>query len=222
MAYQIGDPIRVKPGTPCPDADLDIGGWQGRVVDLTYAQDEEEPTIGLAWDSVALRALPEWYIKHSESEGLDWSQMYLGLDEIEPARARDKPRDVERAREEIAARFGWLGIGPEGERIQAVVNSARSTRDWDVMKAWRKYLSQNLRFPFAAVIDEYQERGPLQAGQRLTVQEIIDVDDLYGVIVSCRRGCERFDFPLADLAAVDKGSPNAQVVEDYRTWFANR
>lgn len=223
MSYQIGDPIRVKSGTRCPDApDLDLGGWQGRVVDLIHAQDEQDPTIGLAWDSVALQSLPEWYIKDSEREGLDWSQMYLGRDEVEPAHARDKLRDVEQAREQIAARFGWLGIGPEGERIQTVVNTARGTRRWDVMNAWHQHLGKNLRFPFAAVIDEYQEHGPLQAGQQLNVHKIALVDDHYGVIVSCRRGREHFDVPLADLAAVDKGSLDAQLVEDYRTWFANR
>jgi hypothetical protein len=35
--YRAGDAVRVKPGTACPDApDLDIGGWQGRVTDLTW------------------------------------------------------------------------------------------------------------------------------------------------------------------------------------------
>jgi len=54
------------------------------------------------------------------------------------------------------------------------------------------------------------------------VLRIEDVDDLYGVIVSCRRGRQRFDFPLADLAAVDQNSPNAEPIQDYRVWFANR
>jgi hypothetical protein len=58
--YREGDAVRVKPGTVCPDApDLDIGGWQGRVTDLTHANDSD-PAMGFAWDSISLRAMPAW------------------------------------------------------------------------------------------------------------------------------------------------------------------
>ena len=118
---------------------------------------------------------------------------------------------------------GWLGIEPEGEHIQEVVNAAEdSTDEWSVMLAWEEHLRRNLEFPFEAEINEFQEYGPLQAGDRLTALGIEDVDDLYGVIVSCRRGRRRYDCPLADLAAVDENSPNAQPVQDYGVWFANR
>lgn len=223
MKYQIGDSVRVKPGTPCPDfPEFDIGGWQGRVVDLTWANHPTEPVIGLALDSITLRSLPEWYLEYCEQKGENWSMIYLYPDEIEPAQLRDTERDVRRARKEIEARVEWLGIGPEGKRIQAVVNSARSTREWDIMLAWEKYLKQHLQFPFEAVVDEFQEYGPLRAGDRITVLGMVDTDDLYGVIVACRKGRRYFEFPLADLAAVDEDSPNAQPIQDYRVWFANR
>ena len=216
--------MRVKPGTACPGApDLDLSGWQGRVTDLTWANDVSEPTIGFAWDSISLRAMPAWFVEEAERDGRDWTTMYLGLDEVEPAEPRDTEQDVAQVQEEIAARFGWLGIGPEGERIQAVVNSAEdSTDEWAVLLAWEEHLTQNLQFPLEAEVDEFQERGPLQAGDRLTALAIEDVDDLYGIIVSCSKDRERFHFPLADLAAVDETSPNAQSIQDYRVWFANR
>jgi len=222
--FRKGDAVRVKPGTACPDApDLDIGGWQGRVTDLSFVGDETEPTIGFAWDSVSLQAMPGWFIEDSEREGLDWREMYLSLSDIEPAEPRDMAREVAQVQEEIAARYGWLGIGPEGKRIQAVVNSAKdSTDDWQVILAWEKYLKRNLRFPFEVEVCEFQEYGSLQAGDRLTVLAILDTDDLYGVIVSCRKGGQRYDFPLADLVDVDDDSPNAQLIRDYRVWFANR
>jgi hypothetical protein len=78
------------------------------------------------------------------------------------------------------------------------------------------------QFPFEAEVDEFQERGPLQVGDRLTVLGIKDVDDLYGGLVSCRQGQQPYAFPLADLAAVGEDSPNAQPVQDYCVWFANR
>jgi hypothetical protein len=190
---------------------------------VTHARDPSDPTFGLAWDSICLRALPPWFIEESVREGLDWSEMYLGLDEVEPAEPRDMERDVEAVRADIAARFGWLGIGPEGENIQAVVNSAAdNTDEWEILKAWEKHLRRGLQFSFGAEVDEFQERGPLRVGDRLTVLGIKDVDDRYGVIVSCRQGQQHYDFPLADLAAIDEDSPNAQPVQDYRVWFANR
>jgi hypothetical protein len=224
MNYQEGDTVRVKPGTACPDApELDISGWQGRITDLTYADDESEPAIGFAWDSLSLRAMPAWFIEDSERKGLGWSMIYLRPNEIEPAEPRDTEEDVARVRDKIEADFGWFCIGPEGNRIQVVVNSAEdNTDEWQVMLAWEKHLRRNLRFPFEAEVDEFQARGPLQAGDRLTVLGIEDVDDLYGALVSCRRGRRRFYFPLADLAAVDENSPNAQPIQDYRVWFANR
>jgi hypothetical protein len=222
--YREGDVVRVKPGTACPGApDLDLSGWQGRVIDLTEANDASEPAIGFAWDSISLRAMPAWFIEDAERNGLDWGTMYLGLDDVEPAEPRDADWDVEQVREEIAARFGWLGIGPEGERIQAVVNSAEdNTDEWETLLAWEEHLRQNLQFPFEAEVYEFQERGPLQVGDRLTALGIEDVDDLYGIIVSCRKGAERYHFPLADLAVADENSPNAQPTQDYRVWFANR
>ena len=223
MKFKIGDSVRVKKGTPHPDfPEFDIGGWQGRVTDVSHIDDPEEPVVGLELDSITLRSLPEWYLADSEQEGLDWSRLYLSLDELEPAKHRDTKRDVKRVRRRIQARVEWLGIGPEGERIQAVVDSARSRREWDVMQAWEKYLKQHLQFPFEAEVDEFQEYGPLQAGDRLTVLGIVDTDEHYGVIVVCRKGRQSFEFPLADLAAVDEDSPNADPIQDYRVWFANR
>jgi hypothetical protein len=38
-----------------------------------------------------------------------------------------------------------------------------------VLLAWEEHLRCSLQFPFEAEVDEFQERGPLQAGDRLTV-----------------------------------------------------
>ena len=108
MVYREGDPVRVKPGTACPDAsELDFSGWQGRVSDLSWVDDDSDPTIGFAWDSISLRAMPTWFIEDSELNGLDWARMYLSTDQVEPAEPRDTEQDVERARREIEARSSF-------------------------------------------------------------------------------------------------------------------
>jgi hypothetical protein len=221
--YRKGDSVRVKAGIPCPDApDLDISGWQGRIFDLSGANQPSQPVIGIAWDSHSLRAMPIQYIEESERNNLNWTVIYLGLDDIEPAPPRDSEQDVVQTRDKIEARVGWLGIGPEGERIQAIVNAAESPRDGDVLLAWNEYLGQNLKFPFMAEVDEFQERGPLRSGDQVKVLGITMVDHHFGIIVSCRKGRRRIDFPLADLAAIIENSPNTDAIQEYRVWFANR
>ncbi|MCX6029886.1 MAG: hypothetical protein NT169_11380 [Chloroflexi bacterium] len=223
MNYRIGDSVRVKPGVRDPDnPDFDIGGWQGRVTDLSHANEPQEPTIGLTWDSLTLKVMPKQSIERCAREGLNWAECYLYLEELEPARPRDAQKDVDRVREEIEARVSWLGIGPEGDHIQAVVNSAKSRSERDILAAWRAELERTLRFPFEAVVKEFQDRGPFRAGDRVTVLRFQQIDELYGILAACRKGQRLYEFPLSDLAAQDKKSPNADAIQDYRVWHANR
>jgi hypothetical protein len=91
------------------------------------------------------------------------------------------------------------------------------------LAAWLENLQGKLTFPFEAEIAEHQEGGPLQAGDRVTVLGLDEeVDDLYGILVSCRYLRQSFVFPLADLEVADKDSPNHQPVDDYNVWFASR
>lgn len=221
MNFRIGDPVRVKAGVRDPN--FDIGGWQGRVTDVSHANEPQEPTIGLAWDSLTLKVMPQQSIERYEREGLSWAECYLDLNDLEPARPRDTQKDVDRVLAEIQARVVWLGIGPEGDDIQAIVNSAKSHREKDILAAWWAELGRTLRFPFEAEVDEFQERGPFRDGDRVTVVRLAEVmDGVSGILAVCRKGQKLYEFPLGDLAARDTKSPNADPIQVYRTWFANR
>jgi len=75
MDFHIGDPVRVKAGVRDPDdPDFDISGWQSRVTDVSHANEPQEPTIGLAWDSLTLKIMPHNSIERCEREGLVSSQ----------------------------------------------------------------------------------------------------------------------------------------------------
>jgi hypothetical protein len=214
--FKIGDSVTVKTGVKDDDFDLDLSGWQGRIIEVT-----DDETVGIAWDSVTLRKLPSSYIEASEEEGMGWDEYYLGINDVERASARDKPKDVERAREELAAGHSWDHLGEEGRRIQKVLAGVQPGDDWGAFEAWQKHLTKILSFPFEAEISESQ-RGPLRMGDRLSVKDIDDVEDLYGILAAVKHERGRYQIPLCDLEVTDKKSANYLPVSDYSVWFANR
>jgi hypothetical protein len=215
---KMGDSVMVRPKVRDPDLDIEIGGWQGRLVKDPGA----DGLVMIAWDSVTLGNTPDAVIAQCVEQGLDWTQMGLSTGEIVPTNPRDSAEDVEKAIDEISEKHAWSWLGEEGERIGKVLAGIDPDDEMGLLDAWEEYLVENLGFPFEVRISEYQERGPLQAGDRLKVTGIGLVDDLYGIIVDVRRGREKFTFPLCDLEVVDKRSPNYQLVDDYAVWFANR
>ena len=159
MKYKIGQTVKVNSGVLCPDdSEFNLSGWTGRIIEV---DEDEELTVCIEFDSITLKNMPEKYVKKSEQEGLDWSNIYLDISEVEPTKSRDTEQDVKNIRNDIKKRFEWIGIGPEGELIQSVINSAESFKEWDALKAWEKYLEKNLQFPFETFIHEYQGRGPV-------------------------------------------------------------
>ncbi len=218
LNFEVGDCVKVREGVGDLDSDVDISGWQGRVLEI--AEDESgQALIFVAWDSYTLKEMPRSYLEQSEMEGMDWQRFLLLIEDIEHTQSRDTQRDVDEVVDEIYSRIGWYSLGEEGKRIQVVLSGVEE--EWEAFKAWERYLAENLRFPFEAVVSEYQDEGALQRGDRIRVQEISLLDDLYGVIVSGKRGRRSIDYPLCDLDVVGEGV-NEQIVSDYALWFANR
>ena len=116
----------------------------------------------------------------------------------------------------------WSWLGEEGERIQKVLADVDEDNVMRTLEAWQKYLEKTLTFSFDAVVLGYQDTGPLQSGDRVSVKKISIVDDLYGVIIELRRGRKKYHHPLCDLEVVNENSANDQPVKDYCVWFANR
>ena len=208
----IGDSVKVKEGISCPDHDsIAISGWQGRIFEI------EDDMIGIRWDSITLKQMPLEYIKECEKEGLCWTEMYLGIGEIEPASPRDTESEAEQMADTLESKFQWIGGDTGDQRIYKVIADAD-----DPDEAWHDYLNKMLVFPFEATVSEPQDRGPLRSDDTVQVLGIDDVNDLYGILVKVSRGRRRFIFPLCDLAATDKKSANYLPVTDYSVWFANR
>ena len=220
-ALKAGDSVIVKSGVIDSDTGQHMDGWQGRVTGLhTY---EGEQMVAIHWDSITLKSIPPAIIEACEETGMGWAEFVLGIGDVELAEARDTEQQVKATEKHLHAQYGWLGIGPEGRRIQQVVAGLDRDDEWAAFKAWHKHLSANLKLPFDAEVDEWQDRGPLRAGDKLKVLDINEeIGDPYGVLVDVKGKRGLFTFPLSDLAVLDENLPDYQLVEDYRVWFANR
>ena len=154
MQFKIGDSVKVKEGISCPDQDsISISGWQGRIFEI------EDDMIGIRWDSITLKQMPLEYIKESEKEGLCWPEMYLGIDEIEPASPRDTERETKHIADQFESKYFWLEReNAEDQHIYKVIADAD-----DPDEAWHDYLNKMLVFPFEATVSEPQDRGPLRS-----------------------------------------------------------
>ena len=219
--FKIGDSVVVKAGVQDPDFGGDIGGWQGRVTGIR-ADEKGVPMLDLQWDSLTLRQIPDPAIEHCEEEGLDWGTMGLYAHEVEPATPRDKPADIDEALAERSAEHAWSYLGEQGKRIRNALRGVDEDDYVDAFTAWSEYLEGHLVFPFEAKVTEWQERGPVQAGNLGKVVGIRDIEDLYGILVDLRVGHRKYVYPLCDLKAVDENSRNYQLTDDYAVWFANR
>ncbi len=60
----------------------------------------------------------------------------------------------------------------------------------------KSYLEERLQFPFTAEISEIQEKGPLNYGDKVTVKNITEGDDLCGIIVEVQYERKKLFSPL--------------------------
>ena len=220
--FKIGQSVVVKPGAVDIDYGYDLSGWQGRVIEYHYADEQGNPYVTVAWDSITLKQMPAEMIERCEEGGLDWSTMGLYASEVMSASPRDKIQQVDQVKAEIEDAHQMDHLGEQGRRMQQILNSADRKGEIGRFKAWEKYLKANLTFPFEAEVSEPQERGPIRTGERVSVLGIEIIDDSYGIIVSIKTKRGHYDFPLCDLEALPDTSPNYQPLNDYVVWFANR
>jgi ribosomal protein L24 len=213
---EIGDQVRVIRGTKDPDFGTDIGGWQGSVFDISG------DVIGITLDGVTLADFSNKYIAQCEQEGLDWEKIYLYPSELEFARSRTTDDDTRLMQQKIMSESQWDHLGEAGKRIGKILSSTQSNDESAQLDTWEKYLEKFLVLPFDGKITDCQDRGALQAGDKIKVQEILGNEELYGVLVQLIYGRKVYHFPLCCIEATDKATENNMIVTDYSIWFVNR
>ena len=215
--FKIGQVVRMNDGTKDDDFGMDMGGWHGRVLSV----DSKNQMILIALDSIALYQMPIEHIEDCEEKGLGWPEYNIGYDEVTVATARDTEEDVDAAVSELEGKVGWSYLGEEGREMNAILAGATTTTE--ELAAWRKHLESTLTFPFKGEVDEWQDpRSSVRSGDRVRILKIVDVDEMYGILVKVKRKFSTFTLPLCDLKALDEKSPNHDPVQLYAVWYANR
>jgi hypothetical protein len=204
---KVGDCIRVKPGAKDPNYGFDIGGWQGRITEIETYQ-PPQLTIMFQWDSLSLKRMPASAIRRSEENGLDWTTMGLYPEEVEKAEPRDTQADVDEIVEELSAEHNWDHLGKQGQRTHKVLQGIDEDDELEAFETWQEHLEAYLKLPFEAVVSEFQERGPLHAGDLVKVVSFEGVEVLYGVLVNIKARGNVYVFPLCDLKAANEKSAN--------------
>ncbi len=217
--FKIGGSVKVKSNVKDPDFDIIIENWQGRITEI----DEKENLITIEWDSITLENMSDSIIEKSEEDGYEWEKMTLYSSDLEIAQPRDHQKDVNEKIKQFQKRHAYSRLGDLGRRISVILKNIDPNDEGKIFDAWSEYLEKSLKFPFAArVAESHFENSPIQYNDKLKVENISAVDDLYGVIVKVRKAKNIYHYPLCDLEVCDKKSSNFQSVKDYVVWFANR
>ena len=217
-SLQIGDVVKVRRGFKDPDTNIAMSDWHGRITELY----PEHGTAMIAFDSQTLQNIPPKYITRCEREGYGWESYGYDLTDLTKVEARDTLVNVHKTIQKLASEHAYDHLGDEGEKIQRIMQTIDPDDELAALDGWLEYLEQELKFPIEAIVDEWQDRGPLRAGDEVRVHAIEDADEHYGIIVKLRRGREQFYMPLCDLAAIDENSPAYHFIDLYCIWFANR
>lgn len=110
--------------------------------------------------------MPKEFLVDGAAQGLDCSVIYLGVEEVEPARGRDSEADAERSARALDSNSLWLDMRAQGKRILEVIEGTDPDDPWEAFEAWEAYLGKTLALPFDAKVCELGESGPLALGDK--------------------------------------------------------
>jgi len=220
---KIGESVKVKTGVLEPDTEqFEIGGWQGRIVNIDTTSTDEGTLVSIEWDAATLKQLPADYIIESVVEGLGWETMVLFESDIEKAESRDKESDVKKMQDELSEKYYWSSFGEDGLRIAAVLEGTNREDEMKCFPIWHKYLDNALSFPIKAVVSESEENDKIKEGTNVIISSLSKVDECYGILAAITFNGVKSEFPLCDLEVSDNKSASYQSINDYIVWFANR
>jgi len=223
LNIKIGDSVIVRQGIKEPDLEeFEIGGWQGRVLEIDTDSDKDNVLITIEWDSLTLLQMPSDYIEQSEIDGFDWTSMVLYDSDLETSVSRDKKENVKKAKEKLSDKYYWVSLGQEGLRISKILHGVDPHSEMKCFQKWAEHLDKELTFPIQAIVSESEDNWLIKSGDKVIIKALPHIVDTYGVIASISLNGKKYAFPLCDLEVIDKTRTDFQLIDDYRIWFANR
>ena len=213
--------VRVRSGVKDPDfPDIPLGGWAGKIIKVEAGN---PPCYLIRWNQQTLASMHPVYRSRCERDGLDFEEMQLGEDDLEPdsggAVILEQPTRIVTPP---------LSMKDQDDRIRAVFGLTRDDLlpnvDEASLRIYHKHLVANLIFPITATW------APESDFERIS--EMVKVhalngfeddhwcDETYGLLCKVESGRGRIEVPLAELEKV-KGKPNQQLVDDYNYWICN-
>jgi len=224
MIIKVGDCVKVKKGIKDPDFENDlIENWQGNVVEIVEEYDNENiALICIEWDSETLKKCSKKYIQKCEIEGFDWRMMNLFVSEIEITTSIDTEQNLKQTQKIISENNYWASFGEEGERIEKIIKDIKPDDEWKSFLAWKKYMENNLKFPFDTIVEFSEDNWKVKLGDKFRIKKISTVVGLYGIIAKGKINNETIEFPICDVEVIDSKSKNFEIINDYKVWFSNR
>jgi hypothetical protein len=218
--FALGDRVRVKPGTTDPDyPDIPLGGWTGTIQEV--GQDAGRTTYLIEWNRYTLEHMHPVYRHRCERDELDMEALWLEEDELEPGTG--EPAVMEQPRNLIVRP---LRQTDPDDRVRAVFGLTSDDplppATWENLRRYHEYLSDQLRFPFAA--HQLVLTGPplQELFRRVRVVGLLPADEAdteEGLLCEAIAGEETLDVPLAEVQVL--AGRNRQLVRDYAYWFVN-
>jgi hypothetical protein len=239
---KIGDSVRVKKGILDPDFNqFDMSGWQGRIKDIV--PNNETNLIEIAWDSITLKQMPKEFIENSIEDDSAYSIMFLGKEDVELTKPRDKEIDAEKQLEKLEVHYANRTFDGQERRISTVILDDDLSVTEENQHIYLDYLQKNLHKPIILTgtedfpweekyvlggwsKKEYEELKKIQPSytDRFEFIELSkNIDEMYGVIAKVKRATDKKQFmlPLWDLKCVDTSSKNYELISDYSFWMTN-
>ncbi|MEJ7739602.1 MAG: calcium-binding protein [Chitinophagaceae bacterium] len=237
-----GDSVKVKQGILDPDLNqFDMSGWQGRITDI--ASNNESHLIEITWDSITLKQLPKEFIENSKEEGYDYSIIFLGKDDIELTKPRDKESDVKNQMEKIDKHYHHIAFDEQERRIATILSTDDLSVTEEKQKAYFDYLQRSIQkriiltgmedFPWEEKYllggwskkeyEELKKTNPSYTDKFEFIQLLEDIDEIYGLHAKVKRVTDKKQFvlPLWDLKCIDKNSKSYESISDYSFWMTN-
>ena len=124
--YEMGAFVRVVDGACDFDyPEVDVGGWQGRVFDLSE-DDDGEPLLGILSDSMTLQHVPRSTVTRAERESGESSVTYLPARDVQ----RTSPRDT------ALTRYGYSHCLRRSANISWFATHRASANGHEMTMAW--------------------------------------------------------------------------------------